>query len=210
MATFFNFLAHILIIVGCLAMISFTGAIIFAPLNSAKYELNDANVEATLRVASAMLGFLIYISATAIDISMPDLILKALSQTNILSGINKMISFAIFVMLIPIGSGIVVSRYIIKGSASSVLIITIVFIIVTFSDVYIATYNKDLLVNGYNKALLPNILFILSVGFYVVFHVLFHVEPQKHYYLTFFLFYQLVFVFCFMLCVILNLISLKN
>jgi hypothetical protein len=120
MSTFFNFLIHTSIIVGCLAMMFFVGIIIFKP---------SSGIEVSLRIMSAMLGFLTYISAYMFDISIPALMLQAISRD----------SFMIY--LIPIGSGVIISTYLNylfrRGGdvASRILIVTAVFMIVTFLDV---------------------------------------------------------------------------
>lgn len=132
--------------------------------------------EIALRVLSCAMGFLIYVGSRATGLSIPDLMLSAITQGGFFNIFLKSV-------LLPAGSGILVSWFCISRMKDSGLIATrmtlilMVFVLFTFVDAYAVAYDlseevarslrysgsKD---NQINALLAPNLVFTLTVGLY--------------------------------------------
>jgi len=152
-------LTHVCIIFGMLAIIYFVQLMIRKETNT---------LEKVIRTAAAMTGFLIYFGARAIGVTIPDIMMDAITASN-------PITFGFFAILMPTASGLLVTWYTIKcikrneDTASRIVIMLTTFILVMFADVYAATYINDIETAHMKKSLVPNLIFTISMSLYVIF-----------------------------------------
>jgi len=165
MATFFNLVTHVLIILGTITMIVF---ICILALKGKRGEDIGA-FEKAIRVLTLLTGFLIYVGSKALGLSFPSLMLTAINTTNPFS------TGAVGVVL-PSSVGTFVAWYCLKNIrrdhsvAIRLIILITTFILVLFGDTYIATYSSNWPPEqGLNKLLLPNLTFTVGLSLYVIF-----------------------------------------
>lgn len=159
MALFFSILTHIIIVAGIIAIYYFIYLMIIKM---------DNTVERIIRLVSLTTGFLIYIGAKAIGISIPELMLGGLSITN-------PFTVGIWGIIFPWFLGTIVAWYCIRelnkneDIATRLIILITSFIVVMFGDVYVVSYQIETNVNGLNLSLLPNLTFTIGLSLYVIF-----------------------------------------
>lgn len=178
--TFFNVLANLIVIVGTLIMVAFIARLIFqrSPLigggrsQAAYRDHRRYQEEVVIRIIAALVGFLIYFAANALGLSIPSLMLKAISTTN--PG-----AIGLFGAVAPAAAGVIVAWYCLRTLKKSeelafrLLVLLSTFIIVLFGDVYVASLaNKELGPHGLNVSLLPNATFVIGICLYIVFRYL--------------------------------------
>jgi hypothetical protein len=177
---FFNVLANLLVILGTLVMVAFIARLIFqrSPFigggrsQAAYRDHRRYQVEVVIRIIAALIGFLIYFVSQAVGLSIPSLMLAAISTTN-------PASIGIFGVVAPASAGIIVAWYCLRTLKKSeelafrLLVLLSTFIIVLFGDVYVASLaNKEFGPHGLNVSLLPNAAFVIGVCLYIVFRYL--------------------------------------
>ncbi|GEM_PF-2806865 len=159
MVTFFNILTHILVIVGIISVFYFIGYMIHRI---------DSILEKIIRITALSTGLLIYVGAKAIGISIPNLMIGGL-------GTLHPLSIGILGVIFPSFIGTFVAWYCIKNLnkhedlAARLIILITTFIVVMFSDVYVASYSSNARIEGLNLSLLPNLTFTVGLSLYVIF-----------------------------------------
>lgn len=157
MESFFSVVTHILIVSGIIGMMISVVMIVF---------LAEGFMSRVIRVLSAVSGMFVYIGARAVGISIPELMLNGM----------EVAQFAIVGLswvVLPSSTGVlvawIITRQLHKGEdyASRIINMVLTFVIVMFSDIYVASYSYDH-DSAFNKALLPNLSFILSLMIYIV------------------------------------------
>jgi|SRR5829696_3997762 len=175
---FFNLLANLLVILGTLAMVAFIVQLIFKGRSffgargrseAAYRDHGRFQTEVVIRLIAALTGFLIYFGSQAVGLSIPSLMLAALSTTN-------PVSIGIFGAVAPASAGIVVAWYCLRVIKKSeelglrLLVLLSTFIIVLFGDVYVASLaNREFTQQGLNVSLLPNLTFTIGICLYIIF-----------------------------------------
>jgi hypothetical protein len=160
MNTFFNIVAHLIIIVGILVIFGFIIKMIVKQEN---------RLERVIRVFALVAGFLIYFMSRAVGISIPDIIVKSLAGTTPLS-------FGIIGMLFPLILGIFAAWYCVDamGRISNlpgrVAVLIATFILTLFTDVYVAVFKLPT-ANKLHTNLLPNLTFVIGLSLYMIFNV---------------------------------------
>jgi uncharacterized protein YjbI with pentapeptide repeats len=163
MAIFFNVIANLLIIAGILIMIFFVGRIIFS---------GSSQLEVAIRSIAAVTGFLIYFGAKAVVLSIPQLMLSAISTTT-----PAAVGF--LGIVVPGLAGTIVAWYCLKSIqqheelAFRLVVLISTFIVVLFGDAYVAAVgNNGISRQGINEALLPNSAFTVGIALYIIFRYL--------------------------------------
>ena len=158
MQTFFAILTHFLIVSGLITLLSVMFIIIFnAP----------TAFEKIVRASSFSIALLIYFGAKAFGISITELIIQGIT--------NYSLSFAFYGVLFPSSLGIFLGWYFArsmqknKNIAIRILILIGVFSIIQFTDIYLIAY--DLTGLKVDKNLTPNLIFIISIGLYIILRV---------------------------------------
>ncbi|MBM3329983.1 MAG: hypothetical protein FJY67_11045 [Calditrichaeota bacterium] len=119
-----------------------------------------------LLTASAMTGFLIYYGSKALGITIPEVMMGAMSTTSL--------SLAFWAFLVPSASGMLLAWYSIRCIHSGielayrVLILISTFILVMFIDVYKEVFGASVDKSGL-RYLLPNLSFTISLSLYMIF-----------------------------------------
>jgi len=180
MSTFFNVLANVIVVLVTLVMVAFIARLIFqrgpfigAGRSQAAYrDHRRYQVEVVIRIVAALTGFLIYFGSTAVGLSIPSLMLQAISTTH-------PASIGVFGGVAPAAAGIIVAWYCLRTLKKSeelglrLLVLLSTFIIVLFGDVYVASLaNKELSPQGLNVSLLPNLTFTIGICLYIIFRYL--------------------------------------
>lgn len=137
-------------------------------LISDKFESGEKE-EGLILIAAAVLATFIYFTSKAFDISIPNLIFKGLTQSDIFS-------FKLFLGSFFSGAiGSLIAWYIIsklnKSSeiALRIILLMIIFMVVLFGDVYVTSWGVESN-SGFNKALIPNVSFVIGVLGYIIFN----------------------------------------
>jgi hypothetical protein len=162
MVALFTLLLHLTLLLAAVGQLFLIATIINA--------LSPRESEKFMRGLSAAAGFLIYVGAKAIGISIPDLLFRGLA-------ISYPITIGLLGILFPAIIGYVLAWYVTRHLNSTdamknvlamralTMIVTLVFFL--YCDAYLATYGdrneKDVVL------LLPNLTFVLSVLLYTVF-----------------------------------------
>jgi hypothetical protein len=157
MALFFNFITHGIISIGILALVYLIG-----------YSVHKEPkiFEKVILIVSVMIGFLIYFGSKAIGISIPSMMMSAVTTTN-------PVSIGILAIILPSAAGVTVAWYCIhclnKSSEIAFRIVILIgtFIVTLFGDVYFATYTVKSQGNV-DITLLPNLTFTIGMGLYVI------------------------------------------
>lgn len=160
MATIWNFILHVAILCSAFGL---AGAVYLLVKAAPSVE------EIVIRTMACGVGFLVYAAATAMGISIPQLLFSSLQETNFFlaafSGAIFPAAFGVFVAWICIRAlkrgGVFVARLV--GLFS-------VFILIGFVDTYTLSYSVNTK-GEMNKLLMPNISFIVGVVMYIIFKV---------------------------------------
>lgn len=166
MLFFFTLITHLLIIFTGLLLL---GGVIFLAIQEGIHN-TDAAQETVLRILSIGVALLLYVAGTALGISIPELLVRAIGLRSI--PVTLLIGAAL-----PFVIGLVAARYITaqlrKGDDITVrtILIAIVFVLVLFTDSYAKSFGSGVSNSGYNQSLLPNVTFALAVSSYAVFNV---------------------------------------
>ena len=99
MITFFNILTHVLVVVGIISICYFIGYMIYK---------TEIPLEKGIRIAAFSTGLLIYIGSQALGISIPSLMMAAISTTNPLT-------MGLVGIILPSFIGTFVAWYIVKN-----------------------------------------------------------------------------------------------
>ncbi len=159
MAVFFNIITNIIIIAGILSVFYFIYLMIVGI---------DSILEKIIRLTALTTGFLIYVGAKAVGISIPQLMLGGISTTNPLT-------VGLLGVIFPSFLGTIVAWYCLKNLnksediAARLIILITSFIVVMFGDVYVESYSNGTHFNGLNVSLLPNLTFTVGLSLYVIF-----------------------------------------
>lgn len=163
MATVFNVITNVLIIVSVVAMIVFIARLIFR---------GRGELETAVRSMAAVAGFLIYVGSQALGISIPSFMLSAISTTNPLA-------IGFLGILLPALAGTLVAWYCLNAIQQSedlgarLVVLLATFIVSLFSDVYVSVLaNSEILQEDINVTLLPNLTFTVGISLYVIFKYL--------------------------------------
>ncbi len=158
MLTFFNFLTHLVIIGGCIGLIVATIKLI-GDTRSVQQQ--------TLRIIACVVGVFIYVGARAVGMSIPELILQAESVTAPVS--IGAVGF-IFPALTGTAAAWILTKALKNNGNISVRVVILVmsFLVFMFGDVYAAAFTTTVRSGEFNNTLLPNLLFVLSLGLYVI------------------------------------------
>jgi hypothetical protein len=162
MATFFNVLTNVLVVASALAMILFIAKLIFAA----------GSMEATIRSMAAVTGFLIYVGAEAVGLSIPSLMLEAITVTN-------PFSIGAVGIVLPGLAGVVVAWFLLyavnRGTEDKywrLVVLISTFMVTLFGDVYAetlgGTQNNAITSRGLDLALLPNLAFTIGLSLYLI------------------------------------------
>jgi hypothetical protein len=158
-AAFFNVLTNVLIVGAVLAMIVFVAVLMFQ---------GGSGIEIVIRTMSAAVGFLIYVGSQAVGLSIPELMLSALSITS--PG-----SVVVLGILFPGLAGMAVAWFCLQSIQSHrdvgarLVILISTFVVAMFGDVYVATFQtSEISQQGLNVALLPNLTFTIGMGLYFI------------------------------------------
>lgn len=162
MAFIFNLITNVLIVLAMLAMISFIGLLIFS----------GSSLQILIRILATVTGFLIYFGAKAVGLSIPSLMLSAISTTT-------PASIGVLGILLPGLAGMIVAWYCLKSIKKSeevglrLVILISTFIVVLFGDAYMASLGTAVTSQqGINVALLPNLTFTVGIALYIIFRYL--------------------------------------
>lgn len=162
MVAIFTLLLHLTLLAAALGQLLLIITVIVA--------LTPRESERFMRGLAATAGFLIYVGAKAVGVSMPDLLFKGLA-------FSYPVTLGLAGVLFPALMGYVIAWYVTRhlNSASEMknalamrvltMIVTLVFFL--YCDSYLATYGeqntKDIVF------MLPNLTFVLSILLYTIF-----------------------------------------
>ncbi len=165
MVVFWNFVIHALIIVSSAGLVTFMFLLVTD---------SGTTEEGLIRTMACATGFLVYMGAKAVGLSMPELMFKGLEQ-------SAPIKISTLALILPGPVGWAVAWYCTSSLQSSkiiaarVVLLFSVFILTAFVDVYIATYAVSEFKGELNKALMPNLTFVVGILLYTIFKV----DPNK-------------------------------
>lgn len=154
-----NAIVHVTIIASIIGFIVAAGALAFGYRSPTGFEV-------FLRLLAVVSGFLIYAGSRAIGVSIPELILSAISQAGL--GNTFFRSF-----IIPAGAGVASTWVMVRGLKDSntiavrVSLLLATFVLVLLVDSYFSTYSFQN-PGGLNKFLVPNLVFALASLLYAV------------------------------------------
>jgi hypothetical protein len=163
MATFFNVLTNALVVASALAMVVFVAKLIFSA----------GRMEATIRSMAAVTGFLIYVGAEAVGLSIPSLMLEAITVTN-------PFSIGVIGIILPGFAGAIVAAFLTYAAKREegediywrLVVLVSTFIVTLFGDVYVQTLgnaqNNAVTPRGLDLALLPNLTFTIGLSLYLI------------------------------------------
>ncbi len=161
MVIIFNFILHIAIITGLLGLI-------YISFKLAWFYKMPSDFERGIRIMACVVGFLLYIGSRAVGLSIPELMISAITQ-------GGYINIFIVTVLLPAGLGVVVTSFIINRLQDShtialrIVLMLAVFIIFLLFDSYTLSFGHEIDDNSINKFLLPNMIFTLSACLYAIF-----------------------------------------
>ena len=161
MVWIFTLLVHVTLLLAGVGMVVLIISIISSTHTSA---------ERFMRALSAASGFIIYVGAKAVGISLPDLMFRGLS-------ISFPVAVGILGICIPAAAGYFTAWYVIwhlnskdtqkNAVAMRLLTIVVTFIFFLYSDSYLATYGEQ--ADQKIVLLLPNLTFVLTILLYAIF-----------------------------------------
>jgi hypothetical protein len=160
METFFNVLTHAVILSGLFGLAIFGCAAIRAT--------GDFS-EKLMMIGASMTGFLIYFGSRAMGLSIPQLVLPAISDPN-------PYKIGLVGAVIPACSGVLVAWHGLRclrksaGVSWRLLLLGGTFFTALLGDVYAATFAVEYARNGFDASLLPNLAFQIGMTLHLIFH----------------------------------------
>jgi hypothetical protein len=166
MVLIFTILTHLVLLAAALGMIW----LIVMVIGGRFFGQTDFNGETFMRCLAAACGLLLYLGSTAVGLSIPEMMFKALST-------SFPIAIGVTGILFPACLGFLVSWYVIRelnskdarqnAIAMRILTMVVVFVFFLYSDSYVASFGTEL--GSAFVHLLPNLSFVLSVLLYAIF-----------------------------------------
>ncbi len=160
MLLFLNIMAHLIIIVGIIAMLAYIIRMIVKTEN---------RTEKVIRVFALIVGFLTYFIIRVVGISIPDLIV------NSMQGFTQR-SFGILGGIIPFVLGGLIAWYCLSTMSkhsnlpSRIVVLISTCILILFTDVYVVALKMPT-GTDLETDLLPNLTFVIGLLLFAIFNV---------------------------------------
>lgn len=126
--------------------------------------ITNSFLEGFIRTLALVIGFIVYFVSKSAGVSIPSLLLSSILVIN-------PIFFIITGVIIPLFTGAFVAWYILRkinehnNYAYRICLLIGVLVVSLFTDVFVSAYASP----SVNKLLIPNLTFIVGIGFYIIF-----------------------------------------